>query len=117
ALFEEAPLARPRPVDELVDEDEVARLDLPPHRPHGRDRDDALAAERAEAVDVRAERDLGGREPVPAAVAREERDLDAAEVADDVCVGRRAEGRLDLALLTRLEALEVVEAAAADDPD
>ena len=76
-----------------------------------------VAAEHLEAADVRAIVDLRRRQAVPAAVPREKRDGNAAESTRDVGVRRRAERRLHHLLARRLDRRQIVEPAAADQPD
>ena len=66
-------------------------------------------------VDVRPVVDLRRRDAVTAAVARQEDQRDAAQLAEEQLVGRCPEGRLDLLPARAREAVELVDAAAAHD--
>ena len=72
-------------------------------------------AQLLERVEVGAVVDLGGREAVPAAVPREERDLLPAEPADEERVAGIAEGRARLLAARAFETGKIVEAGTADD--
>ena len=115
AVAEEGRHASLRAIEELIGDHEVERLVLFLETAHGARREDVLDAEQLEAVDVRAEIELGREQPVPGAVTREEGDPLAAQRADDVRRGRSAERCLDAALFAIGELRHVVQAAAADD--
>ena len=70
-------------VDELVGHDKVGGLVLFLERADGGDRDDALDAELLEGINVGAEVELGGKDAMAAAVAREKGDLAAFELAEN----------------------------------
>src|SRR6185436_17925197 len=76
-----------------------------------------LHAEELEAEDVRAVVDLRRHHHVAAAVAREESHADAADLADHVRCRRRAERRVERALLHDAQSLHLIEAGAANDAD
>ena len=79
------------------------------------DRDHPLGAERLEAPDVGAEVQLARRQPVAAAVARQEDHRPSLEGARAVLVGRVAERRAHAPPADVGDALQLVEPAAADD--
>src|SRR5258706_2778014 len=105
-----------RPVDELVREDDVGRRVLLFHRADGARRKNRVDAEELEAEDIGAIVQLARRETMAASVAREEGHAHAVDLADDVDVGRIAEGSLDLALVEDGQPFHLVQAGAADDP-
>ena len=107
--------AAARAVDELVADDELAQLELGLERARGVRADDPADAELPHRPDVRPVRDRVRRQLVLAAVAREERDALAADLADRERRRRLPVRRLDLDLLDVLE--ERVEAGAAEDAD
>ena len=117
AVAEERRGPAPRPVEELVGDDEVEGPDILPHAPHGADRDHPLDAQRLEAVDVGAEVQLRGHEPVAPAVAGQKNHGPDAEPADAVGVRRVAERGLDPGPADIGEALQLVEPASSDDAD
>ena len=86
--------AVPRAIEELVGNHEVERLVLFLERADRRDRNDSLHAQLFEAIDIRAEVQLGGKNTVSAAVTGEERDLAPFECSEDVGVRRLTERRL-----------------------
>src|SRR4029077_6701669 len=104
-------------VEELVGDDDVGRLVLELHRADGRDRDQLLDSQELEAEDVGAVVELGGEQAVAAAVARQEGDGAAVELADDVRVRRLAERRVEAGLLAHHQPLHLIQAAAADHTD
>ena len=83
----------------------------------GGERDDVGDAAAFQRVDVGAEIDLGRRQHVPAAVARHEHHRVAVERAEAEFVRGRAERAVDPAPGDIGEAVDLVEAAAADDAD
>ena len=70
-------------VDELVGNDEVGGLVLFLERTDGGDGEDALHAELLEGVDVGAEVQLGGKNAMAAAMARQEGDFAAFQFAQN----------------------------------
>ena len=76
--------ASSRPIEELIRHDDVQRLVFVLQAADGARREDALDAEHLEAVDVRAEIELGRQNPVACAVPREERDPLAAQRRENV---------------------------------
>ena len=87
AFAEESGDAMKGAVDELIGHDEVGGLVLFLERADGGDGEDALDAELLEGVDVGAEVQFGGKDAMAAAVAREEGDLAAFELAENEGVG------------------------------
>ncbi len=94
AVAEEGVDAMPRAIDELIGDNEVQRPMLFLQRADGRERQNALDAKLLHAMNVGAIVDLGRRETMPVAVARQKRDLAAFQRAQHVGVGRRAEWRV-----------------------
>ena len=115
AVAEEGRHASLRSIEELIRDHEVERFVLFLETPHRARREDVLDAKQLEAVDVRAEIELGREQPVPRAMTREEGDALAAERSEHVRRGRRPERCLDAALFPIGELRHVVQAAAADD--
>ena len=95
AVAEEGVRAMPRPVDELVRDDRVARRELLAQAPAGRGREQRVAAEHLEAADVGPVVDLGRRDPVAPPVAREKCDRHASQGSREIRVRRGPERRLD----------------------
>jgi hypothetical protein len=116
AVLEErrdAPLGE---IDELVRHDEVTRLDLLLHRADRADAHEVRRPRLLQRADVRAVVDLMRRDPVAAAVARQEEERrPARERALHEHVARAPERRVDLDLRHVAEALHLVESAAAED--
>ena len=110
----DAPL---RAIEELVGHEDVERPVLLLEAADGARRQQALDAEHLEAEDVRPVIELRRHQPVPDAVARQERDALAAQRADHVRPGRLAEGRRDRSLLAVRELRHVVETASTNDAD
>ena len=104
-------------VDELVGHDEVGGLVLFLERADGGDGENALHAELFHGVNVGAEVELGRKNAMAAAVAREKSDLAAFEFAENEGVRGCAEGRFDALLVNVGESGHGVEPAAADDAD
>src|SRR3990167_9397279 len=118
ALAEKCPGPVPGPVDELVlNHDVAARHDLLLERTHRRQRQDPSHAERFERADVRARIDFGRQNPVAPARPGQKRHARAAQPAHADAVGRFAEGRVDFDFLKVLDALHIINAAAADHAD
>src|SRR5208282_4974671 len=84
------------------------------HRTH---RDDLGAAGALQGVDVGAEVELGGRHAMAAAVARQEDEAGALELAQEELVGGLAERRVHLDPARAAEPVDVIESAATDDAD
>ncbi len=82
ALAEERALPPVRAVDELVDQHEGAGRQLLLERAAGGERDQVGHAGALEHVDVGAVIDVGGREPMPLVVARQEHDRQTRDLAD-----------------------------------
>ena len=117
AAAEEGRGALEGPVHELVGDDHVQRrvfLLQRAHRGHG---EDALHAQRLHRVDVGPEVQLAGQQLVAAGVAREEGHAAPLQLAHHQRVGRRPNGVSTATSRDAREALHLVEAAAADDPD
>ncbi len=104
-------------VEELVDEDDVARAVLFLERPDGADTEDPGDAELLERPDVGAMGKFRGEEAMSATVAGEEHDVASGEAAGEKLVGGWAEGGFDLDPAGVGESVDVVEAGATDDPD
>ena len=104
-------------IDELVGHDEVGGLVLFLERADGGDGDDALDAEFLEGVNVGAEVQLGGKNAMAAAVAREKGDFAALELAEDKGVRWIAERRFYALFVDVGESGHGIKPAAADDAD
>ena len=110
ALSEKAFLSREGSVDELVDDDEIAGLELLAQAADRRQGHDVGHAAALQRVDIGAEIYLGGRQYVPAAVPRDEHDRLAVECAEAEFVGSRAERALNAAPLDIRKAVDLIEA-------
>ncbi len=104
-------------VDELVDEDDVAGAVLALERSDGADAEDPGHAEFFEGPEVGAVGHLGGQQSVSPAVARQEDDVPSGEAAGEQAVGGIAERGAHGDPAGVGEAVDLVEAGAADDPD
>src|SRR5205823_4651097 len=109
----EGVLPLPRPVHELVADDELAELEVGAERTRCARAEDAPHAELSHRPHVRAVRDPVGRKLVARAVAGKEGDSRTADNAHDWLCRRLAVGRLDLDLLDVLE--ERVESRTPED--
>ena len=117
AVTEEGRDAVEGAIDELVGNDKVSGLVLFLKRADGGDGEDALDAEFLEGVNIGAEVELGGKNAMAAAVAREKGDLAAFELAENEDVRGRAEGGFNALFVNVGEAGHGVKPAAADDAD
>jgi hypothetical protein len=117
AVAEESGFATFGAVEELIGDQELARLEIFPERAHGTDRDDALHAEEFHGVDVGAEVEFRRKDAVAAAVAGEERDALSFQSAEDEGVGGIAEGSFEAEFASVGQSGHGVEAAATDDTD
>jgi len=115
ATLEERLLAQVGAIDELVDDDEVARGDPFPQRAHRRHRQQAVNAELPQGMDVRPRIDLARAESVIAAMPGQEDHLHPIDETGDERPRRRAERGVHHLLGAPFEALEIVETAAAED--
>jgi hypothetical protein len=70
-------------VKKLIRDEEFARAQIFLQRAHGTDGNDALHPQKFHCVDIRAEVEFAREDAVPAAVAGEERDALALEIAED----------------------------------
>ncbi len=93
-----------RPVDELVDEHEQARVEFFAERAAGREGHDVGDAEPLHRVDIGAVVDAGGREAVAAAVAGQEHHLRRADPPDPQGVRGLTPRRGDALLADLLQA-------------
>src|SRR3546814_15043870 len=100
-------------VDELVDDDEGAGREILAQRADGAERHDLGDAGALQGVDVGTGVQRRGRQLVAAAVARQEHQPLAVQLAAQQRIGGRAEGRLDAAPPGVAEAPDLVDAAAA----
>ena len=108
---------RKRPVDELVHDDEHAGMQMLAQRAHGADGNDIGHAQPLQRVDVGAEVDLRGRNPVAAPVPWQKYHRLAVELAAQQFVRRPAERRRYLLPALAGEAVDVVDTAAADNAE
>src|SRR6185312_2146434 len=116
-LVEKGGPAPERLVDELVDQHQVARRHAFPQRADRRDRQHARRAGRLERADIGAVVDLRRREPVPRPMARQEDDARLPQPpADQRSRGGAERRRHDLAPAVG-ETVDVVEPAAAENPE
>ena len=102
-------------VDELIDQNEHARRQLFLERTHRRQGDDFRDAGALQRIDVGGEVDLGRRNGMAAAVARQKDQPLALIFGEHQFVRRPAEGRLHRPPRDIFKTLDVVEPAAADD--
>lgn len=116
ALAEKAVLAGEGAVNELVDDHEIARRHVLLERSAGRDCNDVGHAHALEGVDVGPVRHGGGGMDVAPAVARQERQSQTVQRAGQDCIGRLTEGACDSGPLCALQAVDLVKARAADNP-
>ena len=115
ACAEEALLASKSPVDELVDDDEVARSEVLAQAADRRQGDDVGDAAALQRVDIGAEIDLGWRDLMTAPMARQEHHLRIAEPAETQLVRRLAERRPDMPPFDVGNALDLIKPAAPED--
>jgi hypothetical protein len=92
-------------------------MDLLSQRTDRVDRNEPFDAQHLEAVDVSPGVDIGREKAMPAAMAAEEGHGPAFEFADDIGVGRIAQGRLQLVLFDVPDPLDLVQARPAENPD
>ena len=114
---EEGFLARKRPVDELVDGDEITGGVLFLQGATGRDGEHVGAAGSLQRGDIGAVGHIGWRQPVPLPVARQEDEFDLADLPAHQRVRRRAPGGLDLHFAPVLQPVDGIQPRAADDAD
>ena len=105
------------PVDDLVRDDKVHRLDLLAQGADGGEGDDGAHADGAQGGDVGARVDLVRRDLVVDAVAGEEGDGDARVLEDHDGARGLAPGGVDVERGDGSVAIDLVEAGAADDGD
>lgn len=122
ALFKKGERANPLgPINHLVRDDKVSRLDLFLQTAHRRESDDCADADGAEGGDVCACGHLVRRDLVVLSMAAEESDGDGfvlvGVVKDSDRGGGRAPGRLDVERGDLVEAGEFAQAGATDDGD
>ena len=117
AFAEERRHTPARAIDELIGDHEIARRMLFPQATDGAEREDPFDAQFLESINVGAEVQLRRADAVAAAVARQEGDGLAFEFADDIIVGRLAEGGFDAHLVLPGKARHRIQTAAADDSD
>ena len=89
----------------------------PPQRTDRREGDQPFHAQGLEGVDVGAEVQLAGQDPVTATVPGQERHAPTPEFAEHEELRRGSERRRDRPFFVDVELLHAVEAGAADDPD
>ena len=117
AVAEKAFVARMRPVDELVGEDEMAGRQLLAERAAGRDRDHVGDARPLQRVDIGAVIDRGRRMDMAAPMTRQENEIDAREPAEQKRVRRFAPGRFDRFPTGVFKPADVIDARSADDAE
>src|SRR5215213_11778793 len=106
-----------RAVKELIRNDHIERRVLFLQRADSRGRQNTLDAEQLHPIDVRTERQVGRRIPVPAPMPRQKRDLHAFERPQDESIRWVAVWRLYFYFLNIFQLRHLVEAAAANDAD
>jgi hypothetical protein len=116
AFAEEAFLAGEGAVDELVDDDERARRQLFTERTARRHRHQVGHAAALQDVDVGAVVDVRWRHPVAAAMARQEHNRKAADLATAHLVRRRAPWAVHT-LPAGIVHVDVIDARATDDAE
>jgi len=98
ADVEERVGATPRSVDQLIDDDELARVDVRLQRPHRAGCDKRFDSDRLHRPDVRPVRHAVRSELVAHAVTSEEGDRLTSKLAHQHRAGRRSEGRPTLSV-------------------
>ena len=106
-----------RLVDDLIDDDQIAGLDVFAQGSGCAAGDDVGDAEGFEGVDIGAVRDVAGTEQVAWAVALEYADIDALPLRFDDGRGRFAERRVEFDRLSLLRAEGIAKPGAADESD
>src|SRR5215467_15758477 len=114
---EEALLSRKGAIDELVDDDKIAGSQVLAEAADRRKRDDVSDAAAFQRVDIGAEVDFRRRQYMAAAVARNKHDRIAVQRPEAELVRSGAERALDAPPFDIGEAVDIVEAAAADNAD
>src|SRR5205823_6186826 len=104
-------------IQELMRDDDLARLKRLLHAADRADRDYPLHTDLLERINVGAVVDLGWREVVMASVTREKDDSRSFQIADDQSIRWLAKGRPHPEFFDVGEALHLIEAAAGDDRD
>ena len=117
AAPEERADAPPRPIDELVGNDDVERLVFFFQAADRARREDVFDAQHLHPEDVGAEIQLRRRQPVSGAVPRKKRHALSAQRAEHVRTRRIAKRRRQRDLVAIGDVGHVVQAAAADDAD
>ena len=117
ALAEERALPVEGAVDELIDQHEGAGRQFLLVRAAGGERDEVGHAGALEHVDIGAVVDVGGREPVPLVVARQEDHRRARDLAHAQRRRRLAPRAFDRPPPHLLEPRQIVDAGAADDAE
>src|SRR5450756_1719372 len=102
-------------VVELVGHDHVERLELFAQAADGAGGQHVVHPQRLHAPDVGAVVDLAGKDAVPARVSGKKSDRHAVDIAEEVGVAGRPEGRVDGDFASVLE--QLVEAGSTDDTD
>ena len=104
-------------VNHLVDDDQIAGLEILPERTDGTGRDDHLNSELFQSVDVRPVGHARRRVLVLVAVPRKERDLHTVDLSDQYLIRRLAIGCVGEDLLDQFESLGIVYSRSAYDSD
>ena len=114
-LAEKAALALEGPVDELIDEHEGARRQLLLERAARRQRYQIRHTSALQGIDIGTVIDVSGREPVAGAMAGQENDRKAVDLADAQRRRRFAPGTFDALLAHIGETRQIIDARSADN--
>src|SRR5581483_8495895 len=109
--------AQLRAVHELIHNQKLAGPKFLFKRAHGADRNDALAAQQLQRVNVRPEVDLTRKNSMSAPMASKKRDTLSFQCSNDDGLGRFSERRFQANFARVRETAHGIESAAADDPD
>ena len=103
------------PIEKLIRHEDIERAVFVLEAADRAGRQDTFNAEQLEPENVRAEIQLGGKNPMPGAVSRQKRDSLTAQCGDDVGTRRIAERSRERTLFAVGQFSHVVQATAADD--
>ena len=107
-------LPREGAVDELIDNDEIPRCHLFPERAAGRDGDHIRHAEPFQSVDIGAVRHGGRRMHMAAPVSGQKHHVNAIQLPAKQLIGRCAKGGGNIDPFRAVQAIDVINARAAD---
>ena len=109
--------AQTRPVKELRRQENVARRVFFLQTADRCNANNPADVEGTERINVRSMIQFVRQNPVPASMSRQEVNAATKHCSADDRIGRRAEGRIDLVLGQVGKAFQMIETAAADNPD